>query len=280
MRARVGVLRRPVAIGTDRNQSERLRMERSEYQKLDRLEDRMWWFAAGHRNLLTLSRWYTAVEAGEQPILDAGCGTGGFLARLAARYPHRTLFGLDVDASACRRAAIKSARPVCTGSINALPFPEGVFEAVFSADVLCHRAVDERCAVLQFHRCLASNGRLIVNVPAYGWMLSRHDAAVHNVRRYTIKSLSLLLESAGFRLIYATYWNAVLFPLMVLTRKFLPESGDATSDVLEYPRPLDVICRAATSLETALLRRGLRLPFGGSVIAIAIKEGSAHGQKP
>ena len=30
-------------------------MERSEYYKLDRLEDRMWWFAASHRNLLTLS---------------------------------------------------------------------------------------------------------------------------------------------------------------------------------------------------------------------------------
>ena len=251
-------------------------MERSEYDKLDRIEDRMWWFAASHRNLLTLSWRQVPLGAGEQPILDAGCGTGGFLAQLAALCPNRALFGLDADQMACRRAAAKSARPVCVGSINALPFPEGVFSAVFSVDVLCHNTVDERSAVLQFRRCLADNGWLIVNVPAYRWMLSRHDAAVHNVRRYTAKGLRRLLEAAGFRIVYATYWNAVLFPLMVITRKFLPRRG-ATSDVTEYPRLIDALCRAATTFETTLLRKGLRLPFGGSLIAIATKGGSVRG---
>jgi hypothetical protein len=107
--------------------------------------------------------------------------------------------------------------------------------------------------------------------------LSRHDAAVHNVRRYTAKGLGRLLEAAGFRMVYATYWNAVLFPLMVITRKFLPKRGGATSDVKEYPRPIDSLCRTATTFETTLLRRGLRLPFGGSLIAIAIKGGSDRG---
>jgi SAM-dependent methyltransferase len=254
-------------------------MERSEYDKLERLEDRMWWFAASHRNLLALSWRQVPLEAGGHPILDAGCGTGGFLAQLAARYPDRALFGLDADPSACRRAAAKSVRPVCVGSINTLPFPEGVFAAVFSVDVLCHSAVDERSAVRQFHRCLADNGWLVVNVPAYSWMLSRHDAAVHNVRRYTAKGLGRLLEAAGFRIVYVTYWNAVLFPLMVMTRKFLPKRGVATSDVKEYPRPIDSLCRAATTFETTLLRKGLKLPFGGSVIAIATKGGSDRGQK-
>jgi SAM-dependent methyltransferase len=252
-------------------------MERSEYHKLDHLEDRMWWFAASHRNLLTLSWRQALLDAGWQPILDAGCGTGGFLAQLAARYPDRALFGLDVNPLACQRAAAKSAMPVCVGTINALPFPEGIFAAVFSIDVLCHSAVDERSAVLQFRRCLADNGCLVINVPAYSWMLSRHDAAVHNVRRYTTKGVCRLLESAGFRMVYATYWNAVLFPLMVITRKLLPNCGGSTSDVKEYPRLIDLLCRVATSFETTLLRRGLRLPFGGSVIAIATKGDSALG---
>ena len=252
-------------------------MERSEYYKLDRLEDRMWWFAANHRNLLALSWLLVPLEADGQPILDAGCGTGGFLARLAARYPSRTLFGLDADALAYGRATAKSTRPVCVGSINALPFPDGVFAAVFSNDVLCHSAVDERSAVIQFRRCLADNGWLVVNVPAYGWMLSRHDAAVHNVRRYTTKGLRRLLEAAGLRVVYATYWNAVLFPVMVITRKILPKRGGGSSDVTEYPRLVDWLCRAATTFETILLRRGWRLPFGGSVIAIATKGDSACG---
>ena len=237
----------------------------------------MWWFAASHRNLLTLSWRQALLDAGWQPILDAGCGTGGFLAQLAACYPNRALFGLDVNPLACQRAAAKSAMPVCAVSINALPFPEGIFAAVFSIDVLCHSAVDERSAVLQFRRCLADNGCLVINVPAYSWMLSRHDAAVHNVRRYTTKGVCRLLESAGFRIVYATYWNAVLFPLMVITRKLLPKCGGSTSDVKEYPRLIDLLCRVATSFETTLLRRGLRLPFGGSVIAIATKGDSALG---
>ena len=252
-------------------------MERSEYHKLNHLEDSMWWFAASHRNLLTLSWRHVPLDAGWKPILDAGCGTGGFLTQLAARHPNRALFGLDINPLACQRAAAKSARPVCVGSINALPFPEGIFAAVFSIDVLCHRAVDERSAVLQFRRCLADNGCLVINVPAYSWMLSRHDAAVHNVRRYTMKGVCRLLESAGFRMVYATYWNAVLFPLMVITRKFLPKCGGPTSDVKEYPRLFDLLCRVATSFETTLFRRGLRLPFGGSVIAIATKGNSALG---
>ena len=250
-------------------------MDRSEYHKLDHLEDRMWWFAASHRNLLILLWRQVLLNAG--PILDAGCGTGGLLAQLAALYPNRAVFGLDVNPLACQRATVKSARPVCVGSINELPFPDGVFAAVFGIDVLCHRAVDERSAVLQFRRCLADNGCLVVNVPAYSWMLSGHDAAVHNVRRYTEKSIRRLLESAGFRMVYATYWNAVLFPLMVITRKLLPTCGGLTSDVKEYPRLIDLLCRVATSFETTLLRIGLRLPFGGSVIAIATKGDSPLG---
>jgi SAM-dependent methyltransferase len=252
-------------------------MERSEYEKLDRVEDHMWWFAANHRNLLTFSRHRLALETVNRPILDAGCGTGGFLAQLAAQYPDRPLLGLDADERCCKRAAAKSAQPVCTGSVNALPYPDGAFAAIFCADVLCHRNVDEHRALGQFRRCLAENGWLILNLPAYRWMLSRHDTAVHNTRRYTSRRLARLLRGAGFRLVYSTYWNALLFPFMVISRKLsLGHIGMATGVTL-YPRPVDAICRGATALETALLRAGLRFPFGGSVLAIAAKEGAACG---
>jgi len=248
-------------------------MERCEYHKLDRLENRMWWFAASQRNLLMLSRRQMLAEFAGQPILDAGCGTGGFLVKLANCYPKRVVFGLDADSLACQRATAKSLRPICVGSINTLPFLERTFAAIFSVDVLCHRAVDERCAFRQFYRCLADNGWLFVNVPAYTWMSSSHDAAVHNARRYTARSLSQLLEAAGFSMVYITYWNTLLFPLMVISRKVLFRRSK-TSDVMEYPRAIDSFCRLATSFETTLLRNGVKLPFGSSVIAIATKRSS------
>ena len=254
------------------NRQERSGVERSEYDKLDRVEDRMWWFAALHRNLLTLSGWSPSGTE-NLPVLDAGCGTGGFLARFAGTYPERAIFGLDLDPTACVRAVAKSARPVCVGSLDKLPFADDAFATIISADVLCHDGVNEYLALRQFHRCLAKDGWLILNLPAYRWMLSRHDAAVHNVRRYTANSLRSLLHSAGFATVYVSYWNAILFPLMVVTRK---RSSGSASDVKLYTRPIDVVCRSATRVETALLRVGIRLPFGGSVIAIA-KRGIAHG---
>ena len=52
--------------------------------------------------------------------------------------------------------------------------------------------------------------------------MSRHDTAVHNARRYTRANVLRLLRAAGFRPIFAGYWNIMLFPLMVATRKLLP----------------------------------------------------------
>jgi SAM-dependent methyltransferase len=237
----------------------------------------MWWFVAAHANLLLLYR-RVAQRDTARPLLDAGCGTGGLLARIVAAYPDRTTIGLDADQFACVRAAEKSGRPVCTGSVNALPFPDAAFDAIFSADVLCHRAVDERAALAQFHRCLAEEGMLILNLPAYGWMMSRHDEAVYNVRRYTRRRVVGLLEAVGFRVVFASYWNFVLFPIMVLTRKILPTTSNTASDVRSYPAPIEALCRAATGFERILLRSGLRLPFGGSLIAIAAKD-AAPGEK-
>jgi SAM-dependent methyltransferase len=250
-------------------------MERAEYDKLDRLEDRMWWFAARDRNLLMLSQRRLPDQSRAWSTLDAGCGTGGFLTRLAARYPTGVLFGVDIDLFACRRAAAKSARPTCAASIDALPFPDGAFAVIFSLDVLCHRHVDERRALGQFHRCLVEHGWLILNLPAYQWLLSRHDCAVHNIRRYTVGRLRRLLNAAGFRCVYATYWNALLFPLMAVTRKlFHDDRTGAVSDVILYPRSIDAICRMVAGFESLLLRAGLKFPFGGSVLAVAAK-GSA-----
>jgi len=247
-------------------------MERCEYDKLDRLEGRMWWFAARDRNLLGLALRRLPRTPGAWPTLDAGCGTGGFLARLATEFPDRIVFGIDLDPLACRLAAAKSARPACAGSVNALPFADGAFALVFSLDVLCHREVDERRALLQFHRCLADHGWLIVNLPAYQWMMSRHDCAVHNVRRYTVEGLTQLLADAGFRSVYVSYWNTLLFPLMAIARKLVHNRIRTTSDVIAYPRPIDAFCRILTRFESLLLRAGLRLPFGGSVLAAAVKE--------
>jgi SAM-dependent methyltransferase len=233
----------------------------------------MWWFTAAHANLLALykrtSRFCEGTEATSKPLLDAGCGTGGLLAKLAAANPERTVIGLDVDIFAARLARRKSGRQVCVGSVNALPFADRAFGAIFSADVLCHRDVDELTALGQFHRCLAQGGLLLLNLPAYQWLLSRHDTAVYNVRRYSRDLVAVLLRAADLRLLGISYWNTILFPVMVITRKFLP--AKRTSDVALQPPAAEAVGRFATDAERKLLERGMTLPFGGSLLAAAIK---------
>jgi SAM-dependent methyltransferase len=231
----------------------------------------MWWFAAVHANLLMLYRRIAGQCAPVKLLLDAGCGTGGLLAKIGAAYPRGCAVGLDANREACLRATAKSTRPVCNGSVNELPFTDRAFAAIFSADVLCHRDVDEQAALNQFHRCLSDDGLLVLNLPAYSWLLSRHDAAVCNVRRYTRRRVVELLVAARFRVLYLSYWNAILLPLMVITRKLLPARGAPASDVMVYPAPIEAVCRAVTDFERALLQRGVRLPFGGSLIALAAK---------
>jgi len=237
----------------------------------------MWWFAAAHGNLLMVYQRWMRDRGRIQPLLDAGCGTGGLLARIAAEYPERTVVGLDADRSACAWASAKSARPVCAGSVNGLPFGDAAFATIFSVDVLCHRNVDERQALAQFHRCLAREGVLILNLPAYRWMMSRHDTAVHNARRYTRKRVVDLLRASGFQLLYASYWNSLLFPLMVIGRKVSSAGHGTESDVKLYPPLVEAVCRAAMGIERAVLRCGIRLPFGGSVLAVAAKAETLHG---
>jgi SAM-dependent methyltransferase len=249
-------------------------MEREEYDRLRLVEDRMWWFAAIHANLIMLYRRATPQLPTTSRLLDAGCGTGGFLARLRREMPETLTIGLDADKTACRWAAEKSGRAVCMGSVNTLPFADAAFATIVSVDVLCHRGVDEAQALGQFHRCLAVGGILILNLPAYRWLMSHHDTAVYNARRYTRKQVVALLRTAGFRPIFASYWNVVLFPLMVLTRKLLPAGSG--SDVKLQSGVVEAMCRAATALERGLMRRGIRFPFGGSVLAIATKPESAH----
>src|ERR1700679_1275746 len=152
------------------------RMDHAEYALMDAAEDRMWWYRALHARLLD------NLAAVHGRVLDAGCGTGGFLALLRQRRPDLTGFGVEWDPTAASRTRDKSGAAVVRGSVNALPFASGGFDAAISADVLCHAAVDPAAALAELKRVLRPGGRLIVNMPAYQWLLSAHDRQVHNAR--------------------------------------------------------------------------------------------------
>lgn len=121
-------------------------------------------------------------------------------------------------------------------------------------------------------RCLKEGGVFVVSVPAYNWLRGPHDESVYTARRYTRPSLIKVLREAGFYVVYSTYWNTLLFPLMVLRRKLFRSRGGG-SDVMTYAVVIEAVFRSILVVERGLLRLGLRLPFGGSVLAVGVKNG-------
>jgi SAM-dependent methyltransferase len=246
-------------------------VERAEYERMHAVEDRMWWYR-GLRALaaeLLIGALERTTASG--PVLDAGCGTGGMLAKLGARVGRHPTIGLEYDPAAAALAVAKTGRPIAVGSVTEMPLGDAAVAAYLSLDVLCHAAVDPAAALGEAHRCLAPGAIAVFNLPAYRWLLSAHDRRVHNARRFTRGQAHALLAGHGFRVLKSTYWNTLLFPLMLLHR--LIESDDAESDVRDFSRWQDALFSAALGLERAAIRRGMSLPFGGSLMLVAARDG-------
>ncbi|WP_291005168.1 class I SAM-dependent methyltransferase [Ferrovibrio sp.] len=242
-------------------------MERDEYYRMAELEAAMWWYRALHAHLAA-DLAGLRLPAGAR-LLDAGCGTGGLLRYLNDALPGLAPEGVEFDPEAAALARQKSGRPVVVGSVNALPYAPASFDAIVSADVLCHAGVQPGQAWAEWLRCLKPGGWLLLNLPAYGWMASAHDRHVHNARRYTASGAKAEALAAGFAPVRAGYWNSLLFPLMLLHR--LTSGTKQSSDVQAYPPWLDASLFAVTALERRLHGMNIRLPFGGSVWLLAQK---------
>lgn len=234
-------------------------MEAAEYALMDTAEARLWWYRALHTRLVG------ALDGIDGRVLDAGCGTGGLLAALSACRPDLALVGVEWAEQAVIRAAAKSGAAIARGSVNALPFADASFAAAVAADVLCHAAVDPDVALAELKRVLRPGGILVINMPAYAWLLSAHDRRVHNVRRQTAGQTAHMLRAAGFTRVRTRYWNGLLLPLMVVRRMLLSRGG-AASDVAAIPPWLDATLHGMTEIERRL---PIRLPAGGSVLATA-----------
>jgi hypothetical protein len=131
------------------------------------------------------------------------------------------------------------------------------------------------------NRLMVPQGKVYITVPAYGWLWSHEDIVAEHFRRYTLRTLTRLLDNAGYDVAFATYIFGFL-PLPVFLRRVLPyrlgfapnaaPSADAVrSD--HQPRSILVsrMLEKLTARELSRITARSPLAWGGSCLAVATK---------
>lgn len=242
-------------------------MESFVYRDFDRLEEDHWWFAGRREVVAGFLQHHFGASRG-LAILDVGCGTGGMLPMLA-RWGGVSAFDASDEAlKAARRRAPTGAR-LWKGEVPRDIPADHRYDLVTMFDVLEH--LDEPVEALRRVReALAPRGAVVITVPAFPFLWSRHDEVTHHRRRYTLETLRVHLEQAGLTLLDATHFNALLFPPIAavrLAQRLVPVRDDR-SDMAQTPKLANAVLRTLFAAERHVVGKAA-LPFGVSILALA-----------
>jgi len=233
-------------------------MEHALLKLMHETED-SWWYRG--RIIIVQAALRRARIAKRSTALDFGAGYGGMLSFLKTYADSVDAF--ELDQIAMLELTARGYRHVYADIADALAEKHDII-GLF--DVLEHIKDDEDMLV-RLHSALAADGVLVLTVPAYRWLWSVHDERNMHFRRYRASELRRKLEAHGFEVRCIGYWNAVLFPVAALVRVF----GFAGESGLSPDRVVNVILSQLIRLE-AFITRMVSLPFGLSVVAVAVKK--------
>jgi SAM-dependent methyltransferase len=232
-----------------------------------RLYEQHFWWRARERMLVELID-STAFPRGGN-VLDIGCGDGLFFSQLA-RYGR--VSGVEGDTSLVpedspHRGAIH------LGAFDAGFAPREPFSLIVMLDVLEH--LDQPGAALaRAHSLLAPGGALLITVPAFKLLWSKHDDWNQHRTRFTAPELERLAVSAGMRVERSRYFFHWLFFAKLAGCVYERLSGAS-------PGPADVPRAFANQAAYTLSRIEQRvfarhpLPFGSSLCAV-LRAGAAQ----
>lgn len=232
------------------------------------IEDCHWWFTS-RRSIIASVLASLALPPAAR-ILDVGSGTGGNL-EVLSRFG--TVMGIESDDAALSISLSRKIAPVLKGRLpDALPCSGQVFDLIVMLDVLEH--IDDDCAAMKsLEQLLAPNGFVVVTVPAFPVLWSDHDIQHHHKRRYRYSVLKNVFHASGFQVRHMTYYNTWLFPVIAAVRLFRKmKPSEVSGRDMHLPSPwANSMLKVLFASERHVVTR-MRLPFGTSILAVAVKD--------
>lgn len=184
-------------------------------------------------------------------VLDVGAGAGFFSRHMLERGAGAAVCvdpGYDDD-----RDTEHAGRPL----LFRRAAPGQPSDLVLMMDVLEHVDDDVGLAA-EYIRAARPGTRVVVTVPAFGWMWSAHDEFLEHRRRYTLTGLKEVLLQAGLRLDGGRYLYGLLLPAAAATRlpgqvaRKLGRTGPAASQMRPAGPVVNAVLRAACQVEAWL----------------------------
>jgi SAM-dependent methyltransferase len=243
-------------------------MENELFDEMYKVETQHWWLVARRKIIASIID--TFGLGLDSKIMDAGCGNGDNLEFLSQ---YGELIAIEMDDNALARAQSRQIGKVVKGE---LPdnFPSAINrenDLIVLLDVLEHINDDEKSLSI-LKNWAKSKGKLLITVPAYQFLWTKHDELHHHKRRYTVGQLKKIIENNGWNVNYISYFNSFLFPLALIARLKDKVFPPAKIDSLTLPnRFINHLFEKIFSLETIILRK-FSFPFGLSIIVVAEKE--------
>jgi SAM-dependent methyltransferase len=240
------------------------------YDLMAELEDSHWWYRA--RRLIVSEIIMRFVPA-QSDVIDYGAGTGGTADSLRE-------LGYNVVAADICEEALEACRMhgLPTLNLKEQSLRRSSADCILAGDVLEH-VHDDVALLFSLRQALRKGGFLVVTVPAYEFLWSGEDYVSEHVRRYTRKTLLRRLDLAGFRLVWCSYFNTLLFPVIAsvrVTNRLLFPRAMYRSDVVPLPEWVNGILTKLFAFERHLLR-WMSLPVGASLLAVAQLAEPEHG---